>query len=487
MRKKGRLAQKMVGILLSIVAASVVISGCKASSEKKEDKAISSEKNMTLEEFIERENSLCDVVLGFYFDESMFSDKGNEKNDILLDGEKIATNDISKNLSFVGYMKEGKHEITIESGKSGKSSVEFTVSRPGANVYTYALKHTKTKVDITATNYNYFSFPSNVNGFIQLGDYLQTRNDLIITSNYTDDDLQLGNLRLHIPYCPDMEDVENGLYGMYDDFFDIGEVWFIIRDNIPDYLSEKNAEEGLKKLVEEGLLDEGYDEVTDVKTFSIDGYPAASGKYITNWIYDAQVGDYLKEVCGKTTSTVYILTVYCKGQLYVLAEDITVMSPMAQDLIFQEILDSCEIVETDDSETDQTKASLNPTEESTEVISEMEETEGVFGREETEPEAIEETVSSDAGDQTFIFPDSDAAYITDYELSGLSQDELRYAVNEIYARHHRKFKDSQLQAYFDSKPWYTGTVEPDDFDENTLNAYEKENVKVIRAYIEKIK
>ena len=51
MRKKGRLAQKMVGILLSIVAASVVISGCKASSEKKEDKAISSEKNMTLEEF----------------------------------------------------------------------------------------------------------------------------------------------------------------------------------------------------------------------------------------------------------------------------------------------------------------------------------------------------------------------------------------------------------------------------------------------------
>ena len=36
MRKKGRLAQKMVGILLSIVAASVVISGCKASSEKKE-------------------------------------------------------------------------------------------------------------------------------------------------------------------------------------------------------------------------------------------------------------------------------------------------------------------------------------------------------------------------------------------------------------------------------------------------------------------
>ena len=117
----------------------------------------------------------------------------------------------------------------------------------------------------------------------------------------------------------------------------------------------------------------------------------------------------------------------------------------------------------------------------------MEETEGAFGGEDTKPETIEETASSDAGDQTFIFPDSDTAYITDHELSGLSQDELRYAVNEIYARHHRRFKDSQLQAYFDSKSWYTGTVEPDDFDENTLNVYEKENVKVIRAYIEKIK
>ena len=185
--------------------------------------------------------------------------------------------------------------------------------------------------------------------------------------------------------------------------------------------------------------------------------------------------------------TVYVMALYCKEQLYVLEVDITMMTEELQDLIFQEILDSCEIIETDDSETDQTKASLNPTEESTEVISEMEENEGAFGGEDTKPETIEETASSDAGDQTFIFPDSDTAYITDHELSGLSQDELRYAVNEIYARHHRRFKDSQLQAYFDSKSWYTGTVEPDDFDENTLNVYEKENVKVIRAYIEKIK
>ena len=37
------------------------------------------------------------------------------------------------------------------------------------------------------------------------------------------------------------------------------------------------------------------------------------------------------------------------------------------------------------------------------------------------------------------------------------------ARNEIYARHGRKFNDSELQAYFNSKSWYKGTVNPEDF------------------------
>ena len=40
-------------------------------------------------------------------------------------------------------------------------------------------------------------------------------------------------------------------------------------------------------------------------------------------------------------------------------------------------------------------------------------------------------------------------------------------MNEIWARHGRKFKNNWLQSYFNSQSWYSGTIEPDDF----LNKY----------------
>ena len=58
-----------------------------------------------------------------------------------------------------------------------------------------------------------------------------------------------------------------------------------------------------------------------------------------------------------------------------------------------------------------------------------------------------------------------------------------YARNEIFARHGRKFKSEDLQAYFNSKSWYTPIYEADEFTtelQNRLfNSYEKENIKQI--------
>ena len=68
------------------------------------------------------------------------------------------------------------------------------------------------------------------------------------------------------------------------------------------------------------------------------------------------------------------------------------------------------------------------------------------------------------------------------DLYGLTADQARYARNEIYARHGRKFKDKDLQKYFDNCSWYYGFIEPGDFDESWLNEYEKKNVKVIKEY-----
>jgi len=56
------------------------------------------------------------------------------------------------------------------------------------------------------------------------------------------------------------------------------------------------------------------------------------------------------------------------------------------------------------------------------------------------------------------------------------------ARNEILARHGRRFKDNELQAYFDSKPWYTGYIEANDFNENILNEYESANMYFIKAF-----
>lgn len=97
---------------------------------------------------------------------------------------------------------------------------------------------------------------------------------------------------------------------------------------------------------------------------------------------------------------------------------------------------------------------------------------------ENEPQEYEEVTE----ESEYIFEDSSVRLISEEELWNLSQEELNYARNEIYARHGRRFKDEALQNYFDSKSWYIGTIDPDDFDHEWLNEIEKENANTILAY-----
>lgn len=94
----------------------------------------------------------------------------------------------------------------------------------------------------------------------------------------------------------------------------------------------------------------------------------------------------------------------------------------------------------------------------------------------------EEAVEDVVVEPDFVFPDSDRRYISTSELSGLSAEECSHARNEIYARHGRKFQDQNLQAYFNSKEWYNGTIEPGAFTESMLNEYEKANASTILSY-----
>lgn len=82
-------------------------------------------------------------------------------------------------------------------------------------------------------------------------------------------------------------------------------------------------------------------------------------------------------------------------------------------------------------------------------------------------------------DDEYYFADSSSRYLEAWELSGMTDDELQMAINEIYARHHRKFVLKNVQEYFNSKSWYTGTVEASNFDPSVMNQYEWANIELM--------
>ena len=76
----------------------------------------------------------------------------------------------------------------------------------------------------------------------------------------------------------------------------------------------------------------------------------------------------------------------------------------------------------------------------------------------------------------YILEDSSTSYITMYDVRDLSVQELCYARNEIYAKHGRKFKSTELMEYFSTWDWYDGYIEPGSFQESTLSTVERANV-----------
>ena len=87
-----------------------------------------------------------------------------------------------------------------------------------------------------------------------------------------------------------------------------------------------------------------------------------------------------------------------------------------------------------------------------------------------------------AGVSGYIFPESAERYMSVEELNGLPLQLINYGKNEIYARHGRRFRSQELQAYFDGQSWYSGSISPDEFDENSLNEYERINAHMINDF-----
>ena len=84
----------------------------------------------------------------------------------------------------------------------------------------------------------------------------------------------------------------------------------------------------------------------------------------------------------------------------------------------------------------------------------------------------------------YIIADSNSRYLTYEDVGSLSLQQVNYAKNEIFARHGRKFVSAELQNYFNSQDWYTGTYEPEYFDNNTaafFNDYEIRNADFLAS------
>lgn len=80
----------------------------------------------------------------------------------------------------------------------------------------------------------------------------------------------------------------------------------------------------------------------------------------------------------------------------------------------------------------------------------------------------------------FIFPNSDSSYLSNAQVSALSDDDLQLAINEIYARRGRIFKDAGLNAYFNSQSWYDGKYTAEEFEKNVkFNTYEQKNLQLL--------
>ena len=99
-----------------------------------------------------------------------------------------------------------------------------------------------------------------------------------------------------------------------------------------------------------------------------------------------------------------------------------------------------------------------------------------------ELEEEQEVLSGD-----YILPESSARYYSEEEVQSLTDREVLFALNEIYARKGRMFTNEEIRSYFESKSWYKGTIPPEEFDadqESHFNEYELANLSLLVSVAE---
>jgi hypothetical protein len=105
----------------------------------------------------------------------------------------------------------------------------------------------------------------------------------------------------------------------------------------------------------------------------------------------------------------------------------------------------------------------------------------LYGTTYSAPVSNNAITSAQSNSAEYILPDSSTKYFTIDDVNWLKTDEIRLAINEIYARHGRMFKSEELQNYFNSKSWYNPSIPADQFDDSVLNDCERHNIQVLQT------
>lgn len=97
------------------------------------------------------------------------------------------------------------------------------------------------------------------------------------------------------------------------------------------------------------------------------------------------------------------------------------------------------------------------------------------------PQPTEEPQPTEKSESQYLFP-SDKEYISDSDLKGKSQDEVRRILNEIYARHGYTFESADNIEYFGSQSWYKAKGKSMEGCEREFNTVENANKDYLVKY-----
>ena len=98
----------------------------------------------------------------------------------------------------------------------------------------------------------------------------------------------------------------------------------------------------------------------------------------------------------------------------------------------------------------------------------------------TSEENAETSGDMGEGEAKIIFPDSSEQGLSESDIEALSDEDLRCAINELYARHGYIFNDETLNEYYAQFDWYDPQVAADDFSMDLFNEVETENIELLQ-------